>query len=89
MLHDNFDDILARPDLYPTLQAKRAAILKILPIYLHRSHGVNDLYPDFHEKAEMQMGGHAAMTDMGPRPPSVEDVLAGSAPPRDQLQPRH
>src|SRR5262249_19718858 len=35
MLHDNFDDILARPDLFPTIEAKRAAILKILPIYLH------------------------------------------------------
>jgi mono/diheme cytochrome c family protein len=80
MLHDNVDDILARPDLYPTLQAKRAAILKILPIYLHRSHGVNDLYPDFHEQTG-GMGGHEAMTDIGPRPPSVEDVLAGSAPP--------
>jgi mono/diheme cytochrome c family protein len=87
MLHDNFDDILARPDLYPTLQAKRAAILRILPIYLHRSHGMNDLYPDFHEKAEMGVGGHTAMTDMGPRPPSVEDVLAGRAQPSDQLQP--
>ena len=86
MLHDNFDDVLARPDLYPTLQAKRAAILKILPIYLHRSHGVNDLYPDFHEQAG-GTGGHAAMTDMGPRPPSVEDVLAGRAQPSDQLQP--
>ena len=87
MLHDNFDDILARPDLYPTLQAKRDAILKILPIYLHRNHGVNDLYSDFHEKAGMQMGGHATMTDMGPRPPSVEDVLAGSALPKDQSPP--
>jgi mono/diheme cytochrome c family protein len=86
MLHDNVDDILARPDLYPTLQAKRAAILTILPIYLHRSHGVNDLYPDFHEQAG-GMGGHAAMTDIGPRPPSVEDVLAGSAPPSDWPQP--
>jgi hypothetical protein len=86
MLHDNVDDILARPDLYPTLQAKRAAILTILPIYLHRSHGVNDLYPDFHERAG-GMGGHAAMTDIGPRPPSVEDVLTGSAPPSDRPQP--
>jgi hypothetical protein len=48
---------------------------------------VNDRYPDFHEKAGMQMGGHAAMTDMGPRPPSVEDVLTGNASPRDQPQP--
>jgi mono/diheme cytochrome c family protein len=87
MLHDNFDDILARPGLYPTLQAKRDAILKILPIYLHHNHGVNDLYSDFHEKAGMQMGGHATMTDMGPRPPSVEDVLAGSALPKDQSPP--
>ena len=31
MLHDNFDDILVRPDLFPTFAAKRAAILKIRP----------------------------------------------------------
>ena len=90
MLHDNFDDILARPDLYPTLKAKRAAILEILPIYLHRSHGVTDLYPDFHERpGGTQMEGHGgmAMTDMGPRPPSVEQVLSGTAPAGDQSQP--
>ena len=81
MLHDNFDDILARPDLFPTLGARRAAILKILPIYLHRAHGANDLYPDFHE---MPMGAHG---EMGPRPPSVHEVLAGTAPPSDQPQP--
>jgi hypothetical protein len=86
MLHDNFDDILARPDLFPTLAAKRAAILRILPIYLHRSHGANDLYPEFHE---MPMGAHGgmSMSDMGPRPPSVHQVLAGTAPPSDQPQP--
>ena len=89
MLHDNFDDILARPDLFPTLGARRAAILKILPIYLHRSHGANDLYADFHERPGMQMSGHRGMTmmDMGPRPPSVEEVLEGTAPPSDQPQP--
>lgn len=69
MLHDNFDDVLARPDLYPTAEARRGAILRILPIYLHRSHGVRDLYPDFHEHPGM------VMTDMGPRPPSARDVL--------------
>jgi mono/diheme cytochrome c family protein len=84
MLHDNFDDILARPDLFPTLDAKRSAILKILPIYLHRAHGLHDLYPDFHEGA----GGHGGMAmDMGARPPSVHDVLTGTAPPSDQPQP--
>lgn len=81
MLHDNFDDILSRPDLYPTLDAKRAAILKILPIYLHRSHGANDLYPDFHEPPAGHADGHAGMADMGPRPPSAEDVLADRVPP--------
>ena len=89
MLHDNFDDILARPDLYPTGRAKRSAILKILPIYLHRSHGVTDLYPDFHEKPGMPMEGHGGttMTEMGPRPPSVKEVLSGTAPASDRPQP--
>jgi mono/diheme cytochrome c family protein len=82
MLHDNFDDILVRPDLFPTLESKRTAILKILPIYLHRGHGPDDRYADFHESS----GGHGGMA-MGPRPPSVHDVLAGTAPPSDQPQP--
>jgi hypothetical protein len=82
MLHDNFDDILARPDLFPTTDARRRAILEILPIYLHRSHGADDLYADFHERGA---GGHGAMA-MGPRPPSVADVLAGRAQPSDQPQ---
>ena len=71
MLHDNFDDILARPDLFPTLEARRAAILQILPIYLHRSHTPRERYADFHE---VSGGGHAGM-EMGPRPPSVHEVL--------------
>lgn len=86
MLHDNFDDILARTDLFPTLEAKREAILKILPIYLHRGHGVSDLYADFHETAAYTHAG-MSMSDMGPRPPSVHEVLAGTAPPSDQPQP--
>ncbi len=83
MLHDNFDDILARPDLYPTLRSRREAILQILPIYLHRSHGVTDLYPDFHEVPGERMHGHGhgATMDMGPRPPSAADVLSGRATP--------
>src|SRR5215813_1880589 len=86
MLHDNFDDILARTDLFPTLAAKRAAILKILPIYLNRGHSPRDLYADFHEPAGGSMGAHSEM-DMGPRPPSVHEVIAGTAPPSDQPQP--
>jgi mono/diheme cytochrome c family protein len=82
MLHDNFDDVLVRPDLYPTMAAKRAAILKLLPIYLHRAHGTSDPYQDFHEAT----GGHGAMM-MGPRPPSAGEVLTGTAPRSDQPQP--
>jgi hypothetical protein len=86
MLHDNFDDVLVRPDLYPTMAAKREAILKILPVYLHRSHGANDLYLDFHEPATGAHGGHGGM-DMGPRPPSAGDVLADRTPRGDHHQP--
>jgi hypothetical protein len=85
MLHDNFDDILVRPDLFPTLQDKRAAILRILPIYLHRNHGGDDAYAEFHERDTGGHGGHTM--DMGPRPPSVHEVLAGTAPTGDQPQP--
>jgi hypothetical protein len=78
MLHDNIDDILSRPDLYPTLEVKRAAILKILPIYLHRNHAQEDRYVAYHapaaaEHAGMEHGGQ--MKDRGPRPPTAEQVL--------------
>jgi mono/diheme cytochrome c family protein len=87
MLHDDFDDILARPDLFPTLEAKRAAILKILPIYLNRNHAARDLYPDFHEPSGAGGHGHMVMGDIGPRPPSVHEALAGTAPASDRPQP--
>ncbi len=89
MLHDNLDDVLTRTDLYPTMAAKREAILRILPIYLHRNHVPNDLYADFHERMGGNHGGHGGMP-MGPRPPSAAEVLVGTAPPSDQPQPsRH
>jgi mono/diheme cytochrome c family protein len=72
MLHDNVDDVLVRPDLFPTFARKREAMLEILPIYLHRAHRASDRYADFLEAA----GGHGAM-DMGLRPPAAGDVLAG------------
>src|SRR6266404_5144186 len=61
----------------------RATILAILPIYLNRDHSPKELYADFHERPGRGMGAHAMM-DMGPRPPSVHEVLAGTAPPSDQ-----
>lgn len=79
MLHDNVDDILSRPDLYPTLQAKRAAILRILPIYLHRNHAPDERYAEYH--AMDVAGGHGAhgMMSSGPRPPSAKEVLESKA----------
>jgi hypothetical protein len=56
MLHDNIDDVLSRPDLYPTLKAKREAILRIVPIYLHHNHEPQDHYAEYHG---MTMVGHA------------------------------
>jgi hypothetical protein len=76
MLHDNIDDILSRPDLYVTLQDKRNAILQILPVYLHKNHVPQDRLGDYHAPAMVE---HAGMKDMGPRPPTAEQVLAGMA----------
>jgi hypothetical protein len=77
MLHDNIDDVLCRPDLYRTTNAKRAAILRIVPIYLHGEQTAGGY-------AEYRMAtGHAghAMTMPGPRPPSAHDVLEGKVEP--------
>lgn len=95
MLHDNIDDVLSRPDLYPTADARRTAILRILPIYLHRNHVPQDRYETYHDMAIMDAkGGHAMpghgagqrghqkMMDMGPRPPSANDVLEGRTSPK-------
>jgi len=79
MLHDNIDDVLSRPDLYPTLEAKRTAILKALPIYLHRDHVPEDRYAEYHAASGMGHGGHGAMPG-GPRPPSAREALEGKAP---------
>ncbi len=83
MLHDNIDDILSRPDLYPTLDAKREAILRILPIYLHRHHAPEERYAAYHEPptagahaGHAMMGHGQGMASMGPRPPSAKEVLA-------------
>ncbi|HXG17930.1 MAG TPA: hypothetical protein VNN62_02495 [Methylomirabilota bacterium] len=42
MLHDNIDDVLSSPDLFPTMAAKRARIYELLAIYLHRNHQSGD-----------------------------------------------
>lgn len=80
MLHDNVDDVLCRPDLYSGTHEQRRRILDILEIYLDRNHRGQDRFASYH-MPEMRGddGGHG-MSDMGmmgPRPPSVQMVLAG------------
>lgn len=72
MLHDNIDDILSRPDLYPTMDDKRSAILKILPIFLHKNHSPQDQYAAYDQKQMMKMPS-------GSRPPSAREVFEGKA----------
>ena len=64
MLHDNVDDVLSRPDLYPTRQAQRQQILKIYHIYLHRNHIGEDQYAQYHSKMAGMMG-QMQMMNMG------------------------
>lgn len=42
MLHDNIDDVLSSPDMFPTMEGKRARIYQLLEIYLHRNHQPGD-----------------------------------------------
>ncbi len=97
MLHDNMDDVLSRPDLYPSLGAKREAILRILPIYLHRNHQPQERYAEYHAPAAppetgghgMPMGGagHRGMTGTG-HGTTMGGLAMGPRPPsaRDVLE---
>lgn len=94
MLHDNIDDVLTDRERYPTLAAKREAILRILPIYLHRNHVPEDRYVEYHAPVEAGHAGHgrmghatphtAAGQPAGPRPPSAREVIEEQAPPHDR-----
>lgn len=42
MLHDNLDDVLSSPGLFPSMEAKRERIYQILEIYLNRNHQPGD-----------------------------------------------
>jgi hypothetical protein len=75
MLHDNVDDVLSRPDLYPTMASKRQALVGILPVYLHANHVPADRFAGYHAR----LGAHASHGAGGPRPPSAADVLEGRA----------
>jgi hypothetical protein len=61
MLHDNIDDALTAPELFPTLEAKRARIYFLLGIYLHLNHQPGDTrYAQYRAPAGMEHhhGGH-------------------------------
>jgi hypothetical protein len=70
MLHDNINDVLASPELFPTHEARRKRIVELVEIYLHRNH-VRGLYSEFRHDE------HEKMLEMlpGVRPPSVQEVL--------------
>jgi hypothetical protein len=72
MLHDNIDDVLASPELYPTHQARRQRILEILEIYLHRNHAEGG-YAEYRVSDEEHMAMMAGIP--GPRPPAVQEIL--------------
>lgn len=55
MLHDNVDDVLSRPDLFPTRAAQRDRILEILAIYLHRNQERDERYAEYRMKPGMSM----------------------------------
>lgn len=82
MLHDNLDDVLSRPDLYPTRKEQRARILEILDIYLHRNHAHEDKYKDYH----MPMNGGMGMKQEGQKQ-MPEHSTQGHAPLKDELAP--
>jgi hypothetical protein len=88
MLHDNLDDVLARPDLFPTHAARRARILQLLDMYRHASHEPLARFPELHAggAGAGQAGGHGEHAGRGthaeaegPRPPSAMQVLEGAA----------
>lgn len=80
MIHDNVDDILCRPDLYPTREDKARAILRILDIYRHRSHSPEDRYVEYHTEPHPPEHMLQMMKKMGPRPPTARDVFEGRVP---------
>ncbi len=59
MLHDNLDDVLSSPDLFPSMAAKRERIYQILEIYLHRNHQPGDeSYARYRAPAGMEHHHH-------------------------------
>lgn len=78
MLHDNMDDILSRPDLFPTLPARREAILEVLSIYLQRNHEPGERFGMYElPEGVSGHGANHAMRPGGVRPPSALEVLGG------------
>jgi len=59
MLHDNIDDVLSSPNLFPTVEARRERIYHILAIYLHRNHQPGDMrYAQYRTPAGMGHHNH-------------------------------
>jgi hypothetical protein len=79
MLHDNIDDVLASPELFLTLEAKRERIYFLLGIYLHRHHQPgDDRYAQYRAPAGMEHyhSGRAS----GPPPAPLGQTPASGTP---------
>ncbi len=78
MLHDNIDDVLASPELFPTLEAKRERIYFLLGIYLHRNHQPGDeRYAQYRAPAGMEHH-HGGQTGAAPAAASRQTPAAGA-----------
>ena len=83
MLHDNVDDVLSSPDLFPTMLAKRERIYQLLEIYLHRNHQAGDeRYAQYRAPAGIKQD-HGSMA----HPPPAEAAPAAEQP--SQETPTH
>ncbi|MEW6301022.1 MAG: hypothetical protein AB1671_25360, partial [Thermodesulfobacteriota bacterium] len=85
MLHDNIDDVLSSPDLFPTLEAKRERIYQLREIYLRKNHRAGDTrYAQYRAPAGMSHP-HSATA----RPTSPEVAPPAEQPSRENADHQH
>jgi hypothetical protein len=83
MLHDNIDDVLSSPEMFLTIEAKRARIYQILEIYLHRNQQAEDQrYAHYRLPADRGhhhgvLGGSAS--SLIPQPPVISEPATQGA----------
>lgn len=85
MLHDNIDDVLSSPDLFPTMEAKRERIYQLLEIYFNRNHQPGDQrYAQYRAPAGM-MHHHAGTA----QPTAADEIPAQATPSQEKPAESH